>query len=140
MQLDLKRKKDNVDLEITSDKFGTMLVFQGTTPTDHNKLVKALTEYVDMEPIDIYYNWKTVSVFLFDFGREAFDDDDIKEFKKYLGSLTSGRNNFTIVMDGHIEGKPNLNGMYIREDKKEKSITVGIKFMVLLLMKVIEAA
>ena len=67
MNLKIKRpNKDSVTVDMTD--FGTILVFQQMGKKDNKHVKNLLTQHFGTEPINIHYEYKLVSVFIFNMG------------------------------------------------------------------------
>ena len=110
----------------TIDTLGIMVVCQQTTTTEHGMVLNKLQEHFNTKAtVDIYYQWKTVSIFIF----------DIHEFDK--SSLTNLRNKldtklrYAVLLKGEIvKGANLLTDLYI--NRVSKKIIIGKQFAQLL--------
>lgn len=130
MKLRIKRV-DNDSLSVTSDKFGLMLILQGTTSSEYTELLKNFQTYFQTEPVAaLYYSWKSMSIFIFDV--------DIPEMSKEMKSdirMIADKQNFAIINNGKVEKGSTLNGLHIRESKS--NIFIGKKFTGFLTMDIV---
>ena len=128
MKLKLTRK-DNNGLEgiITSlEELGLIIVCQQTTKTEHkkvlNKIESCLGEEVD---IDIFYDWKTTSIFII----------DTNNFDKQRLRNNMGKTRYAAIHNGTlVKGMNTLTELHVLITNGK--ITIGKQFAQLLSLEV----
>lgn len=118
---------------ITTDTLGTVLAFQNVTDNDHNKLDDMLKDYFDMEPYAIYYDWKMVSVFIFDTDRDRYTEADWKDLKSDLRELLN-KYKYLMIANGEKESGSQASIIQFHINKKNESFSIKKKFELLLEM------
>ena len=90
-----------------------------------------------MQSTALYYDWKMVSIFIFDVNKASFIEADWKDLKEDLRNLLP-KQKYAVIANGIKDSGSQINQLSITEDKKTKSFTVGRKFELLLDMKLDE--
>ena len=127
MNLRLKRK-DNNGLEgaITSlENLGLIIVCQRTTKTEHKKLLNQIETCLGEEvDIDIFYDWKTSSIFIID--TDNFGNQVQQKLRNSLG-----KTRYAIVYKGnHLKRFNTLTELYVNIINGK--LTIGKQFAQLL--------
>ena len=131
MNLKLTRKDNNGLEGITQslEELGLIIVCQQTTKTEHknvlNKIESCLEEEVD---IDIFYDWKTTSIFIID--TEKFDKDKQTKLRDMMG-----RTRYAAIYKGVLMKRSNtLTELYVNINNGK--LTIGKQFAQLLSIKI----
>lgn len=120
------KRTDGKGVELITDEFGLVIVYQQTTMDEHSNMKTELEEALDIIPsADIFYAWGSVSIFVFEMGE--FTEETRKEVINIFPKVKR-----SIIFNGEIVSN-SINGMYVTANKKE--IKVGKKFHTLFTMK-----
>lgn len=129
MELTIKRK-DADGVQITSNRYGLVMIFQGVTVSDYKELYEGLQDYFGAEPVALYYNWKNTSIFIFDPDVDEISNEMKQEIREIVG-----KRRFSMVFNGKQEKGSTLSELHVRSDKN--GIFVGKQFMGILTMEVV---
>lgn len=131
--MDLKVIRNNNDsLAITTNSLGLVMVFQNTTAKEHKQIIEDLeTVFPDGDVLDIFYDYKNASVFIFDANPEMTLSKQDKDVI-YDRVSNNGKRKYAIILHGKIEKGNTLNQLIVREQKH--GIYIGKQFTTLLTM------
>jgi hypothetical protein len=108
MELVLKRNNGN-GIVASCDKLGLVIVFQSTTKSEHQNIIEGLeTVFGDCDVVDIFYDYKSTSIFIYDTTLDALSDQDLSYIKE--GVSDGGKRKYTVILNGKIQ---NQNGNFI---------------------------
>lgn len=126
MKLKINRKDDR-GLNLTTDNnFGLVIICQDTTLVDHQSILNELTNRIGTtSKMDIFYQWSTSSVFIFDINE--FDKSMKESINDALSKVTH-----MILFNNEKRGGA-VNKLYVKLDKNK--CTVGKQFYTLLTYK-----
>jgi hypothetical protein len=131
--MDLSITRTNNDgITIKTDSLGLVMVFQNTTAKEHKEIMEDLeTVFPDGDVFDIFYDYKNVSIFIFDAKPEMTLSKEDKECI-FDAVAEGGKRKYAIILHGKIEKGNTLNQLIVREIKH--GIYIGKQFTTLLTM------
>lgn len=111
-------RQDNTSISVRSDQLGIVVCCNEMSKTKHKKLKYKLEKCFGANVLDIFFEWKTCSVFIVGTNIKEL----AKEKKNQLRNLMSGSKYFAIV-DGKQVSENTLTDLNCQIGKN--SITIG---------------
>jgi hypothetical protein len=107
------------ELQITRDHFGLILIYQTCSKNEHTKILNQLKQSSFHKPeLDIFFEWKTMSVFMYD--RQELSVKDRRKLQNISGKMKHG-----VILNGELlSDVSNLSSFSVFQVAEDNTVTV----------------